>query len=83
MTTEHITWRNASDLPDSDLTVLCWGAEGFFCGYWDDGLQQWIACESGGSVLGVTHWCEPEGPGAAEKEVSMPSLFDFMEEEAA
>jgi hypothetical protein len=64
MTTEHITWRLASDLPDSDLTVLCWGAEGFFCGYWDDGLQQWVACESGGSVLGVTHWCEPEGPVA-------------------
>jgi hypothetical protein len=62
MTTETITWRSASDKPDSDLTVLCWGSEGFFCGYWDDSMPGWIACESGGTVLCVTHWCEPEGP---------------------
>lgn len=62
MITEQITWHPAENKPDSDLTVLCWGREGFFCGYWDDGIGCWIGCESGGTVLGVTHWAEPSGP---------------------
>lgn len=60
---EAIEWHCAeTGKPDSDMTVLCWGSEGFFCGYWDDSLPGWIGCESGGSVLGVTHWATPEGP---------------------
>lgn len=49
-------------LPDADITVLCWhaGDEEFWTGYWDG--AGWIGCESGGSVLGVTHWAEPKGP---------------------
>ena len=63
VTPETIEWHDANtDKPDSDMTVLCWGSEGFFCGYWDDSLPGWIGCESGGSVLGVTHWANPEGP---------------------
>jgi hypothetical protein len=65
MATEIIEWHNAETTkPDTDITVMCWGREGFFCGYWDDDLNEWIACESGGSVLGVTHWSEPAGPNA-------------------
>lgn len=62
---ETLVWHDtATDKPDCDTTVLCWGREGFFCGYWDDELDGWIGCESGGSVLGVTGWCSPEGPDA-------------------
>jgi hypothetical protein len=42
--------------------VLCWGSEGFFCGYWDDAMKSWIGCESGGSVSDVTHWSVPDLP---------------------
>lgn len=60
---EVLEWHDAAtDKPDSDTTVLCWGSEGFFCGYWDDSIPGWIGCESGGSVIGVTHWSNPEGP---------------------
>jgi hypothetical protein len=65
-TAELLTWRRAdTDKPDSDITVMCWDGETpFFCGYWDDATKGWIGCESGGSVLGVTHWAEPTGPAA-------------------
>jgi hypothetical protein len=60
---ELLDWHSADDKPDSDITVLCWDGETpFFCGYWDDEMKSWIGCESGGSVLGVTHWAQPEGP---------------------
>ena len=62
MQTETITWHDAAARPDSDLTVMCWGSDGFFSGYWDDAIGCWIGCESGGTVLGVTHWANPEGP---------------------
>jgi hypothetical protein len=57
-----IEWHEEADKPDSDLTVLCWGSEGFFCGYWDDAMKSWIGCESGGSVSDVTHWSVPDLP---------------------
>lgn len=64
-TWEVLFWHEAkTSRPDSDLSVVCWAEDGFFDGYWDDGLGQWIACESGGIVLGVTHWAEPHGPVA-------------------
>lgn len=60
---EVLKWHNAKiERPDTDTTVLCWDDDGFFCGYWDDGLGHWIACESGGRADGVTHWSNPEGP---------------------
>jgi len=60
---EIITWNDANtSKPDADITVLCLGNDGFFCGYWDDDLAGWIGCESGGSELGVIHWAEPIGP---------------------
>ena len=62
---ETITWIDAKTTkPDSDQTVLCWGQEGFFCGYWDDAMKSWIGCESGGSIAdsAITHWSDPEGP---------------------
>lgn len=66
-TCEAITWHDANkSKPDADMTVLCWGSEGFFCGYWDDEINGWIGCESGGSVLGVTHWSIPDGPANAK-----------------
>lgn len=61
--TETLTWHPVTErLPDADITVLCWhaGDQEFWTGYWDG--QGWIGCESGGSVLGVTHWAEPRGP---------------------
>lgn len=67
MMTEHLTWHDAATTrPDADTTVLCWSAgdQEFFCGYFDDSLPGWIDCESGGSVLCVTHWAEPQGPQA-------------------
>lgn len=63
MTNELLEWHDAGLIkPDADITVLCWGSEGFFSGWWDDEIGSWIGCESGGSVLGVTHWSEPAGP---------------------
>lgn len=59
----EIHWIDAKvKKPDSDTTVLCWHGDSYFCGYWDDSIKGWIACESGGSVLGVTHWSDPDGP---------------------
>ncbi|HRP76899.1 MAG TPA: hypothetical protein PKZ27_14955 [Rhodocyclaceae bacterium] len=61
--TEVLEWHDATLVkPDSDMTVLCWIDDDFFCGYWDDSIPGWIACESGGSVIGVTHWATPGGP---------------------
>jgi hypothetical protein len=59
---ESLEWIGVGALPDSDTTVLCWGAEGFFCGWWDSSESCWRDCESGGVVDGVTHWAEPKGP---------------------
>ena len=60
---ELLKWHDAAiEKPDVDMTVLCWDSEGFFCGYWDDSVPGWVACESGGVVDGVTHWSIPEGP---------------------
>ena len=67
MSIELLEWIDAETTkPDADITVLCWSEEeGFFCGYWDDSIPGWIDCESGGSVHGVTHWSQPEGPRMA------------------
>jgi len=62
--TEQLQWHPASSKPDSDMTVLCWGDEGYFCGYWDDADSCWIACESGGVATDVTHWSNPQGIAA-------------------
>lgn len=63
---ETMAWLDAIQRkPDSDRTVLCWGTAGFFCGYWDADMGCWIGCESGGTVIGVTHWSEPKGPAGA------------------
>lgn len=62
-TGEALEWHDASlRKPDAELTVLCWHAddEEFWTGYWDG--AGWIGCESGGSVLGITHWALPRGP---------------------
>lgn len=65
--TEILEWHNAEiEKPDADMTVLCWDSEGYFCGYWDDSVPGWIACESGGAVAGVTHWSSPEGPNKGQ-----------------
>lgn len=61
---ETLAWIGADKKPDSDRTVLCWGTEGFFCGYWFADMGGWIGCESGGTVIGVAHWSEPKGPAA-------------------
>jgi hypothetical protein len=64
----EIHWIDAKvKKPDCDMTVLCWHDDSYFCGYWDDSINGWIACESGGSVLGVTHWADPDGPSAQTK----------------
>jgi hypothetical protein len=63
-TAELLEWVcTSTELPDSDTTVLCWDGETpFFCGYWDDHIGSWIDCTTGGTVFGVTHWADPEGP---------------------
>jgi hypothetical protein len=61
-TAELLKWHPATTHPDSDITVLCWGADGMFTGYWEAEREEWIDCESGAMVLGVTHWAQPEGP---------------------
>lgn len=84
-TFESLEWHDAAtDKPDSDMTVLCWGSDGFFCGYWDDAISGWIACESGGSVLGVILWSSPEGPHQdhfpdATKMMPQKGLFNIFE----
>jgi hypothetical protein len=63
MTTEPLHWHPASELPDADITVLCWSDdEGFFCGYWDG--VSWITCVDGMEIDTVTHWSSPNGPTA-------------------
>lgn len=60
---ELLDWYDAAKIkPDAELTVLCWHAKDgeFWTGYWDG--EQWIGCESGGTVLGVTYWAVPNGP---------------------
>lgn len=61
---ETLAWHDAKVKPDGDRTVLCWGKEGFFCGWWDADICCWMGMESGGTVLGVTHWACPAGPKA-------------------
>lgn len=66
---ELLQWHEARHtLPDSDITVLAWTREpcgaADWCSAWWDG-EQWIDCASGGVIhLDVTHWAQPEGPGA-------------------
>ena len=51
--------------PDSDITVLCWLARGeWYSGWWEDGRGEWFDAATGGLLEQVTHWGEPEGPGA-------------------
>jgi hypothetical protein len=60
---EWLPWHDANvKLPDTDLTVLCWGPDGYFTGWWDDDERCWHDCATGGQVEGVTHWSEPLGP---------------------
>lgn len=64
--TDPLRWHCAATTqPDTDRTVLCWGSEGFFCGWWEGAMGGWMGCESGGSVVGVTHWADPSGPPVA------------------
>lgn len=62
MAIELLTWHAAATKPAAGITVLCWGTDGFFTGWWDAEIESWIGCESGGSVLGVSHWADPDGP---------------------
>lgn len=63
---ERLLWRDAeTHKPDSEMTVLCWGAQGYFCGFWDDALGLWIGGQSDGTGPVVTHWSDPGGPDAA------------------
>lgn len=61
--TETLTWRPASEKPDSDTTVLIWLADGeYTTGWWDDAEREWRGCGDGWFLCGVTHWAQPEGP---------------------
>lgn len=61
--TELLTWNEAASAkPDSDITVVLWGPDGYFCGWWDDEQGEWLDASSGGQAEGVTHWAEPQGP---------------------
>ncbi len=31
---EQLEWIGVGTLPDTDTTVICWGPDGFFCGWW-------------------------------------------------
>jgi hypothetical protein len=71
MMIEKLKWNDATKkLPDDAGTVLLWvrTAKPFsnpvwMTGYFDDG--DWHGSETGNVVHGiVTHWAEPNGPGA-------------------
>ena len=59
---EELEWVGVGTLPDAEITVLCWGPDGFFCGWWDSSESCWRDCESGGIQDEVTHWAQPKGP---------------------
>lgn len=61
---EVLAWNDATQRqPDSDITVLCWMADGeWFSGWWDDERGQWFDAATGGVLEVVTHWANPEGP---------------------
>lgn len=61
MTTEQITWHAVADrLPDDDMLVLLWFADGEWLAGWHED-RGWL--DSGGyPVAGVTHWATVEGP---------------------
>jgi hypothetical protein len=64
MTTEPLHWHPASELPDADITVLCWLEPGgeWFSGWWDG--THWLDAASGGRLENVVAWAEPKGPTA-------------------
>jgi hypothetical protein len=59
-----ITWIPVTDrLPGTDGIVLVWfDADVWDAAWWSADVSQWIACESGGRLEGVTHWADVEGP---------------------
>ena len=68
---EKLKWNDVTKkLPDNDGTVLLWvrterpfSNPGWMTGYFDEGA--WFDSETGYAVhLVVTHWTEPNGPGA-------------------
>lgn len=68
MSPATLTWHEAGQQPDADLTVLVWiryddGTSDWAPGWWDG--VDWLDAATGGLVGGVvTHWAEPEGPAA-------------------
>jgi hypothetical protein len=77
MTTEPLHWHPASELPDADITVLCWLEPGgeWFSGWWDG--TRWLDAASGGRLENVTHWASPEGPTALAAPVAQPATDDL------
>ena len=61
MTTETLTWTPVADrLPDDDILVLLWFADGEWLAGWHED-RGWLDV-SGYPVAGVTHWATVEGP---------------------
>lgn len=68
---ERLNWHDvAKEMPDAGQTVLLWMREpkplsppGWGVGWWDDG--HWCDSETGMVIVDiVTHWADPDGPGA-------------------
>lgn len=63
---ETLAWHDATRLmPDGSAPVLAWNADGFTLAWWEDETREWIECDSGLDLDGVTHWAEPKGPASA------------------
>ena len=61
--TETLTWSPVATKPDSETTVLCCrDTDEWFSGWYDDEVDCWFDCATGGVVEGVTHWAHVEGP---------------------
>ena len=66
MTIEPLPWhRPAERMPDADLSVLLVlpGEPELEMGWWDG--ESWRSCVSGGEVVDVLYWSEPQGPAPA------------------
>ena len=57
---ETITWISTEEQkPDSDITVLCWADDEYFCGWWDS--EKWHDTNAMNPIK-VEYWAIPNGP---------------------
>ena len=78
---QTLIWNDANAIkPDADLTVACWGPDGFFSGFWGNrsprfATPAWIDGATGKRAEGVTHWADVTGPD----EITTPQASDAIQ----